>query len=326
MPYPIERKLVVAVSSNALFDLTKEDEIFQTQGVDAFNRYQIDKIRKVIDKGLAFPFIRRFLNINKVYKEEEPVEVVLLSKNSPQAGNRILHSIKEYGLNISRCAFTSGQSPYKYIPAFNISLFLSTNHTDVLNAIKENYPAGRFIKTKIEDDEKDLELRVAFDCDGVIIDDEAETVFKESGQLKMFHEYEVKNAMTAHNPGPLADFFKKLAFFQKLESRKQNENIKYEKILKTAIVTARNAPVHERVINTLSEWGVTVDEMFLLGGIDKGRILSAFKPHLFLDDQLTHLDPKLENIPLVHIPFGVANKPESLLKANVNNESERNKS
>lgn len=184
MPYPIERKLVVAVSSNALFDLTKEDEIFQTKGADAFNKYQIANKKEIISKGLAFPFVRRFLNINKVYREEEPVEVVLLSKNSPQAGNRILQSIKEYNLNISRCAFTSGQSPYKYIPAFNISLFLSTNLEDVSNAINKNYPAGRFIKTKIEDDEKDLELRVAFDFDGVIIDDQAETVFKESGQLK----------------------------------------------------------------------------------------------------------------------------------------------
>jgi 5'-nucleotidase len=311
MPYPIERKLVVAVSSNALFDLTKEDEIFQTKGVDAFNKYQIQNKTKVISKGLAFPFIRRYLNINKFYKEEEPVEVVLLSKNSPQAGNRILHSIKEYGLNISRCAFTSGQSPYKYIPAFNISLFLSINENDVLNAIKENYPAGRFIQTKIEDDEQDLELRIAFDFDGVIIDDQAEAVFKESGQLKMFHEFEVKNAMTAHNPGPLAEFFKKLSFFQKLESRKQNENSKYEKILKTAIITARNAPAHERVINTLGQWGVEVDEMFLLGGIEKKRILEVFKPHLFLDDQLTHLDAKLENIPLVHIPFGIANKSDA---------------
>lgn len=127
----------------------------------------------------------------------------------------------------------------------------------------------------------------------------------------MFHEFEVKNAAKVHNPGPLADFFKKLSFFQKLESRKQDENGKYDKILKTAIITARNAPAHERVINTLSEWGVTVDEMFLLGGIEKKRILEAFKPHLFLDDQLTHLDPNLINVPLVHIPFGVANKLNS---------------
>src|SRR4051794_19207976 len=168
MPYPIERKLVVAVSSNALFDLQKEDEIFQTQGVEAFNKYERDNQKKILNKGLAFPFIRRFLNINNVYQDEKPVEVILLSKNSPQAGMRILNSIKEYGLDITRGAFTSGASPYRYIPAYNVSLFLSTNEQDVMNAIRENYPAGKFIKTKIEDDEDDLELRVAFDFDGVI--------------------------------------------------------------------------------------------------------------------------------------------------------------
>lgn len=235
------------------------------------------------------------------------MEVVLLSKNSPETGIRIFNSIKEHGLDISRAAFTSGKSPFSYIPAYNISLFLSTNETDVVNAIKANHGAGRVIKTKMQDEEEDQELRVAFDFDGVIADDQAEKVFKESGQLEIFHQHETKHVATVHNPGPLADFFKKLSFFQKLESRKEFEIPGYKKILKTAIITARNAPSHERAINTLKEWGVTVDEMFLLGGIEKKRILEILKPHLFLDDQLPHLDQTLENVPLVHIPFGVAN-------------------
>lgn len=310
MAYPIERKLVVAVSSNALFDLELEDSIFINDGLQAYKKYQIDNKLKGLEKGIAFPFIKRFLNINKVYKEESPVEVVLLSKNSPETGIRIFNAIKNYSLDISRAAFTSGESPYKYIPAYNISLFLSTNTTDVTNAINANYAAGRILKTSVSDNE-DLELRVAFDFDGVIADDEAEKVYAESGgQLDIYHKYETEHKREALNPGPLADFFKKLSFFQKLESKKKESDPNYDKILKTAIITARNAPAHERAINTLKEWQVEVDEMFLLGGIAKNRILEIMKPHLFFDDQLTHLDPNLENIPLVHIPFGIQNKEQ----------------
>ncbi|MCG2587764.1 5'-nucleotidase [Rhodohalobacter sulfatireducens] len=309
MPYPIDRKLVVGISSNALFDLEDEDRIFKNKGLTAYKEHQIEKRDSILDKGLAFPFIKRYLNINKVYKEEEPVEVVLISKNSPETGVRIFNSIKEYGLDISRAAFTSGESPYEYIPPYNISLFLSTSENDVLNAINAGYPAGRIIKSNVLDveEEKDLELRVAFDFDGVLIDDEAEKVYKETEQLSMFHQYETKKLETPHNPGLMADFFKKLSFFQKLESKKQEENSSYKKILKTAIVTARNAPSHGRAINTLEHWGVSVDKMFFLGGIEKKRVLETLKPHLFIDDQLSHLDDTLENITLVHLPFGVAN-------------------
>ncbi|MGG9972758.1 5'-nucleotidase [Ferruginibacter sp. SUN002] len=307
MPYPIERKLVVGVSSNALFNLELEDKIFVDEGIEKYRQFQSENKKKSLDGGIAMPFIKRFLNINKVYNQEIPVEVVLLSKNSPETGIRIFNAIKSHGLDISRAAFTSGKSPYQYIPAYNVSLFLSTHEQDVINAIEANHGAGRILKTNVIDDDKDMELRVAFDFDGVIADDQAEKVFKESGQLEIFHEHEQEHITETHNPGPLADFFKKLSFFQQLETKKEVENPGYKKIVKTAIVTARNAPSHERAINTLKDWGVTVDEMFLLGGIEKKRILEVLKPHLFFDDQITHLDPALENIPLVHIPFGIAN-------------------
>lgn len=308
MPYPIERKLVVGVSSNALFNLEEEDEIFLNEGVEKYRKFQIENKNKPLDSGIAMPFIKRFLNINNVYTEEMPIEVVLLSKNSPESGVRIFNAIKDHNLDISRAAFTSGNSPYRYIPAYNVSLFLSTNELDVINAINSNYGAGRILKTNVTDDEEDMELRVAFDFDGVIADDQAEKIFKETGQLDLFHEHEQKHIAETHNPGPLASFFRKLSFFQQLETKKEIEDKHYKKIVKTAIVTARNAPSHERAIKTLEDWGVTVDEMFLLGGIEKARILDIIKPHLFLDDQISHLDPKLENIPLVHIPFGIANK------------------
>jgi 5'-nucleotidase len=307
MSYPIDRKLVVGVSSSALFNLEKEDAIFKEKGLDAYRKYQVAHKMKILEKGLAYPFIRRFLNINNVYSKEKPVEVILFSKNSPETGIRIFNSIRHYELDITRGAFTSGQSPYKYIPAYNISLFLSTDADDVKNAIKANYPAGLFLKTTVVDDRDETELRVAFDFDGVIADDEAEKIFKQHG-LNKYQEYETAYAKTPHHPGLLADFFKKLSFFQKLESRKQEADPGYKKIIKTAIITARNAPAHERAITTLNNWGVTVDDMFLLGGIDKKGVLEIIKPHLFIDDQKSHLDQSLKNIPLVHIPFGIANE------------------
>jgi len=307
MPYPIERKLVVGISSNALFDLKKEDDIFKKEGLEAYRKYQIDNKTKILNKGVAFPFIKRLLHINDIYSKEKPIEVVLLSKNSPETGIRIFNSIKYYQLNITRAAFMSGKPVYEYIPAFNISLFLTTDKKDVQLAVQSNYPAGRVIRTKVTDDESISELRVAFDFDGVIADDEAEKVYKEKG-IDEYYKYEVQHSQEPLNPGPLADFFKKLSFFQKLESKKEAKDPTYKKILKTAIITARNSPAHERAVNTLKEWGVTVDEMFLLGGIEKKRILSVMKPHLYFDDQIIHLDDSIQNIPLVHIPFGVTNK------------------
>lgn len=309
MAYPINRKLVVGVSSTALFNLEKESEIFNTVGLDAYRQYQVENKGVPLEKGLAYPFVRRFLNINKVYTEEKPVEVVLFSKNSPETGVRIFNSIRHYELDISRGAFTSGQSPHKYIPAYNISLFLSTDAKDVGNAIRTNYPAGIFIKTEVIDDEDESELRVAFDFDGVIADDEAEKIYKNHG-IEKYHEYESTRAKEPHHPGLLADFFQKLSYFQKLESKKQQQDKEYKKIIKTSIITARNAPAHERAITTLNKWGVTVDDMFLLGGIEKKGILEVLKPHLFVDDQKSHLDPSIKNIPLVHIPFGIANQEE----------------
>lgn len=310
MPYPIEKKLVVGVSSNALFNLTEEEKIFKEQGVVKYRKYQIDNKNKLIEKGVAFPFIKRFLDINKHYSEEKPVEVVLLSKNSPETGTRIFKSIQHYDLDISRAAFTSGKSPFEYIPSYNISLFLSTDNQDVENSIKKGFPAGKFISNSLQedDDETDTELRVAFDFDGVIADDSSETVYKKTNDVNAFHEHETLNVELEHPPGPLADFFKKLGYFQKLESKKENDNNNYKKILRTSIVTARNAPSHERAINTLKKWDVTVDEMFLMGGVDKTRILNVINPHIYFDDQITHLNKEKTKIPLVHIPFGISNK------------------
>ncbi|KZZ18998.1 5'-nucleotidase, partial [Oleiphilus sp. HI0080] len=210
------------------------------------------------------------------------------------------------GLDISRAAFLTGSSPFPYIPAFNASLFLSQNEADVKSAINVNYPAGIVMPSKVNDDETDVELRVAFDFDGVIADDEAETVYKQ-GDLNDFEQHETSKQTTPHNPGPLADLFRKLAGIQRLETEAQKRDASYKRVLRTAIVTARNAPSHERVITTLESWGVWADETFFLGGMEKNRILGVLKPHMFFDDQRTHLLPTGDNVPMVHIPFGVAN-------------------
>lgn len=307
MAFPIEEKLVIAVSSSALFDLTEPDAVFKEQGEQAYREFQESRLNEVLKPGVVFPFIRRFLSFNQIFQEEMPVEVVLLSRNSPATGKRVFRSIAEYGLDITRAAFLSGTSPFSYIPAFNASLFLSANQEDVTNAVDYNYPAGLIIPSHVTDEEDDRELRIAFDFDGVLADDESETVFKEKG-LDGFLEYEQLHQTREHNPGLLADLFRKLSKLQELEEKQLAQDSQYQRILRTSIVTARSAPAHERVITTLQNWGVEANETFFLGGMEKQRILNTLQPHIFFDDQISHL--KGEHLALVHIPFGVANKSQ----------------
>lgn len=178
MAYPIEEKLVVGVASSALFDLSDSDRIYRRWGVEAYRRHQRKKLDEPFRKGVAFPFIKRLLGINYVFPDQKPVEVVILSRNSPETGLRIFRSIDHYRLDISRAAFMAGGSPHPYIPAFNASLFLTANEQDVHDAVAAKYPAGLVLPSQVLDDELDTELRVAFDFDGVLADDESETVFK----------------------------------------------------------------------------------------------------------------------------------------------------
>ncbi|NRB40576.1 MAG: 5'-nucleotidase [Pseudomonadales bacterium] len=305
MPYPIEDKLVIAVASSALFDLSESDKVFREEGPAAYKAFQEKNIDNVLGKGVAFPFVKRFLSINKNFPDEMPVEVVLLSKNSPTTGRRVFRSIKEYDLDISRAAFMTGKSPYAYVSAFNASLFLSANEDDVHQAIQAGLPAGIVLPSVVNDDDEG-ELRLAFDFDGVIADDEAETVFKQQG-LPQFQEHETVKSHIPHNPGLLAPLFKKLSSLQQLETQREENEKDYQRLIRTAIITARSAPAHERVITSLEEWGIMPDETFFLGGMDKKHILSVFKPHMFFDDQRQHLQATADNIPMVHIPFGIAN-------------------
>ena len=309
MAFQIEQKLVIGVASSALFALSESHQVYLEEGPDAYRGYQERHLDVILGKGVAFPFIRRFLNINKCLPRQSPVEVVLFSRNSPETGLRVMRSIAHYGLDISRAAFMNGKSPYAYLPAFNASLFLSANEEDVKSAIAVDYPAGLVLPSRIADDEDDLELRVAFDFDGVLADDESETVFKRNNDLDEFHAHERLHVARPHQPGPLADLFRKLAMMQRLEDRAQRRDPGYRKIVRIAIITARNAPSHERVVTTLKSWGVSADETFFLGGMEKARVLSVFRPHIFFDDQLTHLKAAPGGtIPMVHVPFGIANR------------------
>jgi 5'-nucleotidase len=307
MAYPIERKLVVAVSSRAMFDLEEANAVFASEGVEAYKRYQSERVNVPLAKGVAYPFVRRLLRLNELYPEEAPVEVVVLSRNSPETGRRFFKSCVHHGLNITRGAFLSGQDTHHFASAFNASLFLSANKEDVLNANQAGLPAGFVMPSKVEDDDSDHELRIAFDFDGVLADDEAEKIYAD-GQIEAFHAHETTHSQRPHDPGPLKELFLKIGFFQKLEIKRADADRSYRPALRVAIVTARNAPANERLATTLKAWGFDAAELFLMGGIDKTRVLEILKPNIFFDDQLNHLDPASGVVPSVWVPFGIRNQ------------------
>lgn len=304
MPYPIEKKLVIAVSSSALFDMQDSDAVFRQDGEDAYRAYQRKHINDPLKEGVAFPFIKRLLNLNASFPEEQPVEVILFSKNSPETGLRAFRSIQHYNLNISRACFSSGKPNHQYLPAFNSTLFLTTNREDAREALANGITAGVVGKQEIQDSNEEG-LCLAFDFDGVIADDSSERVYEEQG-LAAYQEYEKVHGAHPLKSGPIANLLKRISSFQKLERTKQQKDPKYRRLLKTAIVTARNAPAHERVVFTLQSLEIEVDEVFFMGGVEKARLLNILKPHIFFDDQESHIK-NINNIAGVLIPFGVAN-------------------
>lgn len=307
--YDLEKKLVIGLASSALFDLEESDKVFRTKGELAYRKYQEQHENTLLNQGVAFPFIQRLLNLNSIFPTDKPfVEVILLSRNDPNTGLRVMNSIEHYRLGIKRAIFLQGRTPHKYINALNISLFLSANETDVNQAILAGYPAGLIIKGHIFDVAHDEELRIAFDFDGVIADDASEQVFKKSG-LGAFIENESNLANQPVNEGPLHKLLKELSTLQKEELKYQVQHTDYKSRLRISIVTARNAPAHKRVINSLRSWGIeTINEAFFLGGIEKRKVLEILQPHIFFDDQVGHLEKTADSIASVHIPFGVANK------------------
>lgn len=302
----LDGKIVIGIASSALFDLAASDAVFTSKGPAAYKRYQERHIDKVLEPGVAFPFIRRFLRLNQIFPEQQPVEVILFSHNSPETGLRVFRSIRHYGLDITRGSFFPGGEFYDFLPVFNVSLFLSGNENDVRESIKRGHPAGLVIGSKVDDSAGDDELRIAFDFDGVIADDAAEQVYKERG-LDEFQVSEQKSAAVAHESGPLARLVRQLMAIRQLEVAAEAADRTYRRFIKTAIITARCAPAHERVATTLRAWGIEIDYAFFLGGLAKKPVLEKLRPHLYFDDQIAHLEG-VDGVPLVHVPFGRLNE------------------
>lgn len=308
MPYDLENMLVVGVASSALFDLAEADAVFRKDGEDEYRKYQEEHVADPLEPGAAFPFIKRLLSLNDLSQDGAPlVEVIVLSHNDPETGLRVMRSIAHHKLEISRAIFMQGRSPYKFMEALNMSLFLSHSANDVREAIDMGFPAGQVLGSPAADPDDGTDLRVAFDFDGVIADDSSERIMQAEGLLA-FHEHEGKHLNEPLPEGRLSDFLQGINRIQDIEEALVAKDSAYTRRVHVAIVTARNAPSHERVVRTLQARGVRVNDAFFLGGIEKAKILRVLKPHIFFDDQRGHLEGAADEIPSVHVPFGVVNE------------------
>lgn len=306
MAYELSNRLVVGVASSALFDLAESDAYFREHGEVAYRDYQNERIADTLRKGVAFPFIQRLLQLNDLRPGNPLVEVIVLSRNDAETGLRVMRSIDAHKLDMTRAIFTQGVAPFEYIEALEMSLFLSGNRPDVDAAIKAGFPAGHVLPSTAEYDDSDPSLRVAFDFDGVLADDSSERVYKSDGMAE-YKEHESRHRDVPIEPGLLKPLLADLNRIQQLEESRRLEDPSYTPRLRVALVTARNAPAHERAVHSLHEWGVHVNDAFFLGGIDKARILKVLRPHIFFDDQDVHLTAT-DHIAGVHIPYGVANE------------------
>jgi len=295
-------RLVVAVSSRALFDLSLSHDVFEREGVAAYCRYQVAHENDLLDQGVAFPLARKLLALNERLGEGGQVELILLSRNSSDTGLRVFNSIRHYGLDISRAAFTSGSSPYRYVSAFGAHLFLSADPRDVRMALRAGCAAATILPLQQGPAASDegQELRIAFDGDAVLFSDEAEQVYRRHG-LTVFNAAEMAAAHQPLRGGPFKDFLVALHQIQSLFPPEDSP-------LRTALITSRGAPSHERVIRTLRNWGIRIDESLFLSGLEKGSFLQAFDADIFFDDQETHCEGARLLVATGHVPHGIANE------------------
>lgn len=293
---PVER-LVVAVSSRALFSLEEGHRVYDELGEKAYAKYQIEHENDVLEPGVAFGLVKKLLALN-VPDKPPRVEVVLTSRNSADTGLRIFNSIESHGLAISRAAFTRGRAPWRYLRDFGAQLFLSANPEDVREALSSGIAAATILPDAAQSSSHE-ELRIAFDGDAVIFSDEAERIYQEKG-LAEFNRVETNRRDEPLPGGPFKPF---LSALHSLQSQYPAENSP----IRTALVTARGAPAHERVIRTLRSWGVRIDEALFLAGKDKGTFLHSFGADIFFDDQQRHCDLAREFVATGHVPFGVKN-------------------
>jgi len=290
--------LVVAISSRALFDLDDAHQLYLKEGLDAYMRHQMARENEILAPGIAFPLVQKLLNLNKLNPASR-VEVILLSRNSGNSGLRIFNSIEHYGLDVVRAAFTNGAPPHAYIEAFGADLFLSAHAEDVKQALDAGFAAA-MILPGAANAQRFPQLRIAFDGDAVLFGDEAERVFREQG-IANYHESERALAQTPLSGGPFRGF---LSALHRLQTVFGVENPP----IRTALVTARSAPAHKRVILTLRDWDIRLDEALFLGGRDKGPFLAAFGADIFFDDQSKNVESAAaKKVAAAHVPHGVAN-------------------
>ncbi|MBI3150312.1 MAG: 5'-nucleotidase [Betaproteobacteria bacterium] len=298
MPKPtLTDKLVVAISSRALFDLDESHRVFMAEGVEAYHRYQLEHENEILAPGVAFNLVKKLLALNE--GERQYVEIILLSRNSADTGLRVFNAITHYELDITRAAFTKGEPTSRYVPAFGAHLFLSADTEDVKRALAEGYAAATILPSHVTNNVS-RELRIAFDGDAVLFSDESERVYQTQG-LAAFAEHESSAAHEPLSGGPFKNF---LAALHRIQSDYRNG----DSPIRTALVTARGAPAHERVIRTLRAWNIRIDEALFLGGLDKGEFLRAFGADIFFDDQKSHVESASRHVPSGHVPHGVSNE------------------
>ncbi|MGZ3241260.1 MAG: 5'-nucleotidase [Burkholderiaceae bacterium] len=285
MPVSLDNLLVIGISSRALFDLEAEEAIFRNQGLDAYRQHQLENENQILKLGSGFALVRALLKLNELTHNRRFVEVVIMSRNSSETSMRIFNSIEHYGLDITRAVLSGGASLAPYLQAFNVSLFLSLHEDDVQAAINSGV-ASALLYQKPDNALEELDqIRIAFDGDAVIFSDESERIFQTQG-IEAFENHERQNAKNPLPAGPFARLLKALSFIQNNFKNADGRTAP----IRTALVTARSSPAHERVIRTLRAWDIAIDETFFMGGVAKSAVLAAFKPHMFFDDQPGHCD------------------------------------
>ncbi|SAK96592.1 5'-nucleotidase [Caballeronia ptereochthonis] len=300
--FTLEDKLVVAISSRALFDFEEENRVFETGDLARYEALQRSRLDQPAKPGVAFGLIRKLLALNA---DEQRVEVVILSRSDPISGLRAFHSCREHGLAIERGVFTRGRSPFAYLKPLRASLFLSANPDDVRAALAAGFPAARVLpETPRAASRYSDEIRIAFDGDAVLFSDEAERVFQSDG-LSAFVGHETDKKDSPLPGGPLKPLLAALNQLQRIAD--ENDATPSPMHIRTALVTARSAPAHERAIRTLMAWNIEIDEAMFLGGLDKGEFLREFEPDFFFDDQIRHCESARVVTATGHVLSGIAN-------------------
>jgi 5'-nucleotidase len=297
MPYSLDKLLVIGISSRALFNLEVEEAIFQHQGLDAYRQHQLAHENEILQPGAGFALVKALLKLNQLTPGQRLVEVVIMSRNSSETSLRIFNSIAHYGLDISRAVLAGGASLSSYLQAFNVSLFLSLHEDDVQAAINAGIASA--LLYQLAENVADLDqIRIAFDGDAVIFSDEAEKIYQSKG-IEAFERHERENANKPLPEGPFARLLVALSYIQNNFKAPDGHALP----LRTALVTARSSPAHERVIRTLRAWNIAIDETFFMGGVNKSAVLAAFKPHMFFDDQHGHCMHASSVVPTGRVPY-----------------------